>query len=157
MGSIELIGNCQEVRDILNDPEMLGRICEDGQNIVFDDNTIDSMLANGMLLGWFVDSDLKGFYWVHEFCYSIAQIHAHFPKEKRTYAKHSGKAMLKWLKDNIPSQYKKFMAQIPECYKDVIGFSVREGLRHSGRIEQAAYRNGKCYDIIVLSVNRECI
>lgn len=157
MGSIKLIHDHDWIISALNDAEMLERICEDGQSFRFDYATVKQMDDSGFLLGWIVDGEITGFYWVHPFNYSILQIHAHFPKQKRQYAKHSGKAMLKWLQNNTPNQYKRFIALIPDCYKDVIGFSIREGLEHSGTMKQAAYRNGQCYDVTVLGVSREAI
>ena len=157
MGSIELIEDHGWAVSVLNQPEMLERICEDGQDFKFDYSTVKQMGDAGWLLGWVVDSKLTGFYWVHPFTYSVLQIHAHFPKQTRQHAKLSGVAMLKWLQHSTPKQYKRFIAMIPECYKDVIGFSIREGLQHSGTIQQAAFRDGKCHDLTILGVNRESI
>ena len=157
MGSIELTDDYKAIAEILNDPEMLERISEDGQDIEFDSSIVKQMADNGWLLSWQVNGEMAGFYWIHAFNYSTLQIHAHFPKHKRQYAKLSGKAMLQWLKNNTPSHYKRFIALIPDCYKDVIGFSIREGLEHSGTMKSAAYRNGNCYDVTVLGVSREAI
>lgn len=157
MGSIELITDHGWIVSALNQPEMLERICEDGQDFKFDYATVKSMDDAGYMLGWIVDGKITGFYWVHPFTWSVLQIHAHFPKQTRHHAKLSGQAMLQWLQHNTPSQYKRFIAMIPSCYKDVIGFSVREGLEHSGTIDKAAYRNGNCYDLVILGVNRESI
>lgn len=157
MGSIELIEDYTVIVEILNDPEMLERISEDGQEVSFDDGIAKQMADNGYLLGWYVDGDLKGFYWVHAFTYSVMQIHAHFPAKNRLFAKHSGQAMLKWLQNNIPANVKRFIAMIPECYGDVIGFSLREGLERAGTMEKCAYRKGRCYNVEILGVNREDI
>lgn len=157
MGSIELIEDHGWIASVLNEPEMLERIAEDGQKIKFDYHLVKQMADAGYLLGWIIDGQIAGFYWVHPYTWSILQIHAHFPKQTRHHAKHSGSAMLKWLQNNSPSQYKRFIAMIPDCYKDVIGFSTREGLKHSGTIENAAYRNGQCYNVTVLGVDRESI
>ena len=157
MGSIELIDDHGWIVSALNQPEMLERISEDGQDFKFDYATVKQMDDSGYILGWIVEGEITGFYWVHPFNYSSLQIHAHFPKQKRQHAKHSGKEMLKWLQNNTPEHYKRFIAMIPDCYADVIRFSVREGLKHSGTIQQAAYRNGQCYDLTILGVDRELI
>ena len=154
MGSIELIDDHGWIVSALNSPEMIERISEDGQEFKFDYSTVKKMADSGYMLGWIVDGQITGFYWVHPFTYSILQIHAHFPKQKRNHAKHSGEQMLKWLQNNVPSHYKRFIAMIPSCYEDVIGFSKREGLSDSGAIKNAAYRHGQCYDLTILGVDR---
>lgn len=155
MGRIELVDDHAWIVSALNDPEILERIKEYGQNIKFDYATVKTMADSGYLLGWYVDEKLTGFYWVHPFNYSALQIHVVFPKQKRIYAKHSGNEMLKWLRNNTPARYKRFIAMIPECYQDVIGFSLREGLKHAGRIGRSSFRGGECYDQIVLGIDRE--
>lgn len=155
MGSIELINDHEWIINALNDREMLGRIAEDGQEFRFDYDTVNKMAQSGWILGWIVDGLITGVYWIHPFSYSVLQMHAMFPTQTRRHAKHSGKEMLKWLKDNTGENYKRFIALIPTCYKDVVRFCLREGLQHSGTLEKAAYRNGNCYDVTILGVSRE--
>lgn len=157
MGRIELAHDHGEILAILNDPEMADRITEDGQEFTFEYSTVEQMDSAGWLLSWEVEGKMAGFYWVHPFTHSVLQIHAHFPKQKRHLAKQSGAEMLKWLKVNTPSHYRRFIAMIPACYTDVIGFSTREGLAPAGKIERASYRGGQCYDLVVLGVERESI
>jgi len=85
---------------------------------------------------------------------SMLQIHAHFPLSNRKHSKGSGAEMLRWLRDNAPDQYQKFVAFIPVCYPDVIGFSKREGLSHEGFLTKAFNKGGNMIDLCILGACR---
>lgn len=156
MGSIELTTDWQFIADTLNEPEMMERISEHGQDIAFDDESVKELGELGYLLGWYVDGQIMGFYWVHPAVNtSCLQIHAHFPKANRAFAKGSGSAMLKWLDHNAPGQIRKYMAMIPECYPDVIGFSAREGLKVEGMLTKAFNKGGNMLNLHILGAERE--
>ena len=155
MGSIKLTQDYGFVLNVLNDPEMLERIAEGNQDFEFTLDLVRKMGTDGHLLGWYHDEQIKGFYWIHPYTASILQIHAHFPVENRSHSKGSGVAMLEWLRANSNEQYQKFMAMIPECYPDVIGFSVREGLAHEGVLTKAFSKGGNMIDLAILGASRE--
>lgn len=155
MGSIKLTQDYGFVLSVLNHPEMLTRISESAQGFEFTLDLVRKMGSEGYLLGWYIDEEIKGFYWIHHYMPSILQIHAHFPKENRGFSKGSGNAMLKWLNDNSAPQYRKYMAMIPECYPDVIGFSVREGLTKEGVLTKAFNKGGNMIDLCILGASRE--
>jgi hypothetical protein len=155
MGSIKLTQDYGFVLGVLNDPEMLERICEGGQSFEFTLDLVRKMGTDGYLLGWYVDNEIKGFYWIHPYTASILQIHAHFPIENRAHSTNSGEAMLAWLRTNSNEQYQKYMAMIPVCYPDVIGFSVREGLVKEGVLSKAFAKGGNMIDLVILGASRE--
>ena len=155
MGSIKLTQDYCYVLNVLNEPEMLERISEGGQGFEFTLELVRKMGSDGYLLGWYVDNEIKGFYWVHQYTASILQIHAHFPVESRAHSKHSGNEMLAWLRANSNEQYKKYMAMIPFCYPDVIGFSIREGLTQEGVLTKAFNKGSNMIDLAILGASRE--
>lgn len=155
MGCIELTADYDFIIKTLNDAEMVSRINEYGEELEFNAEIVEQMDAAGYLLGWYVDDEIKGFYWVHPYMQSMLQIHAHFPLSSRQHSKGSGIEMLNWLRANAKSQYQKFVAYIPVCYPDVIGFSKREGLSHEGFITKAFNKGGNMIDLCVLGASRE--
>ena len=155
MGSIELSTDYGYILSVLNHPEMLSRITEYNQDFEFTSKHIKDMESVGYLLGWYVEREIKGFYWVHPYTHSILQIHAHFPIDSRNQSKGSGKAMLTWLRTNTAEHYQKYMATIPVCYQDVIGFSVREGLTKECQISKAFNKGGNMIDLCILGAHRE--
>ena len=154
MGSIELIKDVEFIKSTLNDEEVLSRISEDGQGVTFDDDMVNGLINNGLALGWFVGGEPVGFFWVHHFSYSVMQIHAHFTKANRVHTRGSGKAMLKYLKDNAPASVHKFVAFVPVIFPDVYNFSVREGLEDEGFLFESSYRDGVMVDQHILGINR---
>jgi len=155
MGSIKLSTDYSYILSVLNHPEMLNRVTEYDQDFEFTSDHIKNMQASGYLLGWYVDKEIKGFYWVHPYTHSILQIHAHFPLESRNHSSGSGTAMLNWLRTNTEEHYQKYMATIPVCYPDVIGFSVREGLTNECVLTKAFNKGGNMIDLCILGAQRE--
>lgn len=157
MGSIKLTNNYDFILSVLNDNEMSERINEGVDRMLFTVESIIAMSNYGYFLGWFVENEIKGFYWVHPYMQSMLQIHAHFPLEHRKHSRGSGVAMLSWLKENAPSQYRKFVAYIPVCYPDVIGFSKREGLTQECFLSKSFNKGGEMIDLCILGICREDI
>lgn len=155
MGCIKLTQNFGFVLNVLNQPEMLERISEGGQGFEFTLELVRKMASDGYILGWYVEGEIKGFFWIHPYTASILQIHAHFPEKNRVHSKGSGKSMLAWLRANTDSNYKKYMAMIPVCYPSVIGFSVREGLAEEGVLTKAFNKGGNMIDLSILGASRE--
>lgn len=155
MGSIKLTNDYAFILSVLNEAEMSERINEGDDRLEFTVESVRAMADQGYLLGWFVENEIKGFYWVHSYMQSMLQIHAHFPLENRKHSRGSGSAMLAWLRENAPKQYQKFVAYIPVCYPDVIGFSKREGLSHEGFLSKAFNKGGNMIDLCILGASRE--
>lgn len=154
MGSIKLTTDYEFIADVLNDEEMAARINEGDSIVSFSVETVKAMESQGYLLGWYVDDEITGLYWIHPYMQSMLQIHAHFPLKNRHHSRGSGSAMLTWLRENAPSQYRKFVAYIPACYPDVIGFSKREGLSQEGFITKAFNKGGNMIDLCILGADR---
>jgi len=154
MGSIKLTDDIEFILETLNEPEMMDRISEGGQEFIFTKEHVQKMIDENYVLGWYVEDELKGFFWVHSHNVSLLQIHAHFPADNRTHSRGSGAAMLRWLDENAPEQYRKYMAMIPVCYPDVIGFSTREGLAKEGVLTKAFNKGGNMLDLCILGYNR---
>ena len=153
MGRIELIQDKEFMLSIVNDPEFIERISE-GQCNALSKDDINAMIKLGYVLGWLVDDVLRGFYWVHPLTRTILQIHAHFKKDQRQHARGSGIAMLDWLRENAKTDVRKFIAMIPDCYPDVIGFSLREGLAFESKLCQASLKGDKLHDVIIMGASR---
>jgi len=81
-------------------------------------------------------------------------IHAHILKEfRKEYAIESGQKALQWIVNN--TQHEKVIAEVPECYVNVVGFCKVNGLIVEG-VNRLSYRkDGQLIDVINLGITKE--
>lgn len=154
MGIIKLIADIDPIIEHLSDPELADRIKEDGQPDIDKQELAISMLSGGQVLGFVVDGDIKGLFWIHQFTYGIIQAHALFLMENRIYSKGSGSMLTKWIKKNSDQHIKKIISMVPRCYPEVIGFCSREGMEQIGIMKECYNKKGKLQDLVIMGVDR---
>ena len=140
------------VKQVLFHKDIWPSISEDGQNM---STFMIDFVSNCFLKVVTDKGDLAGFYVLHPFNGSTLQIHANIlPSFREKYAKLSGTAVLKWIKDKSPPQYHKVIALIPEIYENVYFFTKSFGFEDEGLLKQAYRKNSKLHDIHVLGIMR---
>lgn len=126
---------------IKQDDELWDRISEDG-------NKKEEFILIENPLFWWIgcfneEEKLVGIFWMHHVNGISLQIHAHVKKEFRgEYAYKCGKGMLKYFANEMPDNYLKLIAEIPEMYQDVIHFTLKFGFKEEG-INRLSYKKNK--------------
>lgn len=139
--------NSNLVREILLDPEINERISDDSHADIDIDVNKDCWVKME------VEGDLVGVYRLHALNRWTVQIHAHvFAKHRDNHAFDTGKAILRWFIDT--TDYLKIVAEIPECYPDVVKFTQKFGFRIEGFNRQSRMKEGKLIDQIWLGITR---
>ena len=139
----------EEVRAILCDPELFGRIAEDGaeENIPFDGHQCYMMIM--------VDGKAVGVWILYPVNRSTLNLHCNILCQFRHYGKEAGKLILEWFIDEGPEQYQKLNAEIPVIYPEVYHFTKGFGFVDEGVNRQSIMKNGKLEDQIRLGITRD--
>ncbi len=98
-------------------------------------------LLNENWVGVFADEEYVGMYRLHQLNSVLWEIHVFMLPDKREHALAGGKEMMKWAVENLPDA-KKIIANIPECFNNVIEFSKKMGFKEQGYNSDSYTKNG---------------
>ena len=116
---------------VITDPEMWGRVSEDGQKR-------EAFAAADIPEDWIIVAvrtphGTAGVYLLHEPEPGIWQLHANILEPFRSrYAAESGAAIMAWMDEHLPGSAEVAMAVIPVTYPDVMAFAERHGFTDIG-------------------------
>lgn len=149
MMKLTAINNWQ-VRDILEDPELFGRIAEDGvQWRTYLPPSSDSYL------GVYVNEELIGFWWLIQENSTTLDVHCNILKEHRYHGVEAARRFLKLVRDTFPTQIQKLICKIPVNYPEVYHFTKKFGFQDEGLDRQSIRKNGELVDRYMLGLLRE--
>ena len=135
------------VRSILLDPEINARVTDDS-NAKLKINTKKQCWVKME-----VDGELIGVWCLHPLNRWTVRIHAHVLAEYRDkHAMDTCRAILQWFLDNC--DYLKIVAEIPDCYPDVIKFAQKNGFQIEGCNRESVMKSGKLIDQTLLGITR---
>jgi RimJ/RimL family protein N-acetyltransferase len=81
-------------------------------------------------MGIYSGSEYLGMYRIHQITSVLWEIHAFILPEKRDHSVETASAILEWVNENI--ELRKLICNIPECFKNVIGFVKKVGFAEQG-------------------------
>lgn len=140
---VEQTKDVERIRRILSDPWLADRITEDGaegMEIPIDGNVV-----------YLVDDDDSGVFIIQQLGAIEAEIHINMTQEGRKVATEFATECLRmiWTETGL----KKLVAQIPECYPDVIRFAEKMGLKREG-VNEGSYLKGRLLNKVYLGIKR---
>lgn len=149
---------CRKTQDINFIIYLMGDLwdetCEDGA--LFCNHVIDPKFT------WveFINEEGKqvGAFNVRAFNGTTIEFHIQILKKyRKEYSVFTADALHKWLSntDNVSDNFKKAIAFIPDCYKNVQMFAIKSGWGSQGAITGAYQRNGTIYDVKIFGTNLE--
>lgn len=145
----------------------------------FDDNAIKSIMLNQEIWKtcaeegqeqedyepeteadcWLIleaDEGFIGAYNIHPHNSTTLELHAHvLPEFRKKYAFESGDLALEWIMNEAPESYQKVIAQIPECYQNVIDFTIGHGFTKEGVNRLSDRIDGVLYDQWLFGITRQ--
>lgn len=95
-----------------------------------------------------VDCEIAGCWLIESRNGVCAVVHPMILPEFRAYSARSEAMMCGWMKKH--SSAKKLIAEIPAIYRDVIWFASRCGWVREGLLSQAAMRDDRLVDVIIM-------
>lgn len=98
-------------------------------------------LINEQYIGVWNDDDYIGMYRFHQHTSVMWEGHAFILEDKREHAVGSGNAIKAWIKENLKDA-KKIIANVPECFQNVIGFLKGLGFVEQGVNSDSYNKNG---------------
>lgn len=138
------------IRAVMFDDEMWARCSDDFTPKI--DETLTSM--HGLWLVCIVDGDRFGLASVHSSYNSAVGVHIYIPKCNRGKSSiNVGKEVLNWIVENSGDSICKINTQIPEIYKDVVGFASRLGFNREGVDSKSVIKNGLALDKICMGIS----
>jgi len=143
--------NIEEVEAILKDPEIFGRVAEDGHDL--ESFEIDMSSNCFMLIE--KDSKIIGVWCIYPVNKTTLNIHCNILKEHREHGKESGRLILKWFAEESPEQYQKLNAEIPVIYTAVYHFTKNFGFQDEGINRKSISKEGQLVDQYRLGITRE--
>lgn len=151
MISLKKAESAEEIRNILRDPELFGRIAEDGHDpeeykIPFDGNQCYMLIMLG-------DNPI-GVWNLYPVNSTTLNIHCNIIKEYREYGKEAGRLILEWFVNHSPNQYQKLNAEIPVIYPSVYHYTKGMGLQDEGLNRLSIMKNGELVDQYRLGTTR---
>lgn len=151
MITLEPTNDLQEVINLLSDPELLGRIAEDGattedlKKLVTDDQYYLMIKMN---------DESVGVWWLHESSSSTLDIHCNILKQYRKPAKSAGQLIIEWFLNKAPIRYQKLNAEIPVIYPEVYHYTKNHGFVDEGINRKSICKNGTIVDQWRLGLTR---
>ena len=82
-------------------------------------------------------------------------IHAHILKEHRKHALEAGTAIIGWFINEVHSDFKKLVAEIPVTYPDVYHYTKKFGFQDEGINRKSIMKKGQLVDQYRLGLTRE--
>jgi hypothetical protein len=140
---IEPTRDVERIKRILSDPWLLGRITEDyagEMQIPLDRNVV-----------YLVDENDSGVFIIQQLGAVEAEIHINMTQEGRKVSKEFATECLRMIWTETGLQ--KLVAQIPECYPDVIRFAEKMGLKREG-VNEGSYLKGGLLNKVYLGIKR---
>ena len=157
MDSLKLITDPSEALNILNDPFVINRQTQDGQDIEFTPELCKQLADIGYLLGHYVNDVLTGVFWGAPFSFSVLQVHINYRKRDAKHAFRIKDKALEWCMRNISSNYDTIMALIPACNGGVIKYVESMGFESAGAINKVFNKGGEKHSLIAMTIPREVI
>lgn len=140
----------EEADQILKDPEIFGRIAEDGideHETPFDGNQCYMMMY---------ENDIPiGVWCLYPVNSSTLNIHCNILKRYRKHSKEARRLIIEWFFSDAPRQYVKLNAEIPCIYKEVYYYTKGGGFRDEGINRSSIVKSGKIIDQWRLGLTRE--
>ena len=141
----------EEIEHILKDPEIFGRISEDGivaasYEVPFDGHQIYMKIM--------VDDQLIGVWIVYPDNRTTLNIHCNILKDHREHGKSAGNLILEWFALESEDSYQKLNAEIPVIYNDVYHFTKSFGFADEGINRQSIMKGGTIVDQYRLGITR---
>lgn len=152
MISLKKAESVEEVGKILCNPELFGRIAEDGHdlenyNIPFDGHQCYMMIM--------LDDDAIGVWNLYPVNTVTLNIHCNILKSHRKHGKEAGRLILEWFVNDCPKQYHKLNAEIPEVYPEVYHFTKGFGFQDEGINRKSIMKDGVLIDQYRLGTTRD--
>ena len=147
--SIKRADKEEDVRNIICDPELFGRISEDGHCI--DGYNVD--MSKIYLLIYFYDR-LIGTWCIYPENKTTLNIHCNILKGFRDHGEEAVRLMFEWFVDESPTQYRKLNAEIPVIYESVYFFTKKVGFKDEGINRLSIRKNGRLVDQSRLGITR---
>ena len=142
------------VRKVMTRPDIWATVAEDGQNI--DDYSPE--VEEDCWLEVSDDFLTVGLYNLHPMNGSTLEAHIQMlPEHRLDYARPSGLKFFKWIIDECPAQYHKFIVKIPALYPNVKKFVEEFGLTLEGTITKSHMKNGELVDVWFLGITKDQI
>ena len=140
--------NREDAKAILTHPEIYETITSDGAPPIDEYEP-----APAVYVGGYLDGKIIGLFVFHPKSQIWWQLHIQvLPEYRPKYASKFAREGLKWFWAN--SEVYTLCAEIPSLYTNVINFSLKQGWRVDGRIDDAYLKHGKLYSVYYLSTNR---
>ena len=98
-------------------------------------------IVNEYYIAVFHEKDFIGMYRFNQLNSVLWEGHAFILPKYREHAVESGKAIQKWIVDNLKDA-KKVIANVPECFPNVIGFLKKMGFKEQGYSSDSYTKNG---------------
>jgi len=133
----------EEVLLILKDPEIFGRVAEDG--IEIDDYMIPMDGQQCYMMIHLEDIPI-GVWLLYPVNGSTLNIHCHVLKPYRSYGIIAGNLIIEWFVNEAPKQYVKLNAEIPVIHPEVYHFTKKFGFIDEGINRLSIKKNGKIID-----------
>jgi hypothetical protein len=140
---VESTIDVERIKRILSDPWLADRITEDGAGeieIPIDDSVV-----------YLVDENDSGVFIIKQLGAIEAEIHINMTQEGRKVATEFATECLSVIWNG--TVLKKLVAQIPECYPDVIRFAEKMGLKREG-VNEGSYLKGRLFNKVYLGIKR---
>jgi RimJ/RimL family protein N-acetyltransferase len=140
---IEPTRDVERIKRILSDPWLADRITEDGAE------GMEIPVDGGVV--YLVDENDSGVFIIQQLGAVEAEIHINMTQEGRKVSEEFATECLRmiWAETGL----KKLVAQIPECYPDVIRFAEKMGLKREG-VNEGSYLKGRLFNKVYLGIKR---
>ena len=152
MYSYKRLTNKKIIRKILTNPEIWDRICEDGQD---SKHYNPPMNKNCHWVGLYHNNILLGIGWLHPHNSVTAVCHVNVLKEHRIHSLGAGMMAISYVVTE--TDYTKFIAEVGEIHKDVLGFMNKIGFEREGVNKASLLKNNKLVDQIYFGSNRNTL
>lgn len=134
---------------ILKKESIAAEIYEDGAHLEVPD------LVNEYWLSSKIDDQIIGCYRVHPMGAVTWQIHSRIlPQYRGRIAIDSGKTVLQWIFENIPSA-NIVMCFVPRCHRNVGLYCRQVGFEYMGTLKKSYLKNQTLYDQEIFGISRE--
>lgn len=103
---------------------------------------------------WLSVDDYNGLFHIKPFNRTTLDLHCYIPEKNRVNAKNMTLKVLKWIKGESPSMYKKIITQVPSIYRHIKIFVLSVGFEQEGSYKDSFLKNGQLYDLNLFGMRR---
>lgn len=149
---VERTHNQEFVKCFITLPEIFDSVSEDGQA----PKDFSPDVNNDYWLVVSEGDEIIGLYFLHALNSVTLMIHAQIlTRYRKEHSRAAGTEVYKWMTENLPFTYQKFVTSVPVIYQNVIKYVKYFGFKHEGTNRKSYLKGGEIIDMENYGITRD--